>query len=166
MLELTRKMRALDRLIDKAKDRQELTRLRDERYELLLAHRAHANALRRAAYADRENRLTDRIAKETNPDEKEYLMLQRYKLRRSRERRLANGARQDSRCQESGMLAARTAKAGAGAKRLSEPPCRPTFGQAPADRYQSISALPTAFMTGALPRSPIRSLRAEARFGR
>jgi hypothetical protein len=89
MLELTHKMRALDRLIDKAKDRQELTRLRDERYELLLAHRAHANALRRAAYADRENRLTDRIAKETNPDEKEYLMLQRYELRRSRERRLA-----------------------------------------------------------------------------
>ena len=89
MLELTRKMRDLDRLIDKAKDRQELTRLRDERYELLLAHRAHANALRRAAYADRENRLTGRIAKETNPDEKEYLMLRRYKLRRSRERRLA-----------------------------------------------------------------------------
>jgi hypothetical protein len=89
MLELTRKMRALDRLIDKAKDRQELARLRDERYDLLLAHRAHANALRREAYADRENRLTERIAKETNPDEKEYLMLQRYELRTSRERRLA-----------------------------------------------------------------------------
>ena len=89
MLDLARKMRALSRLIDKTRDRPELKRLKDERYDLLLAHRARANALRRAAYADREQKLTERITRETNPDEKEYLMLRRYELRKSKERRVA-----------------------------------------------------------------------------
>jgi hypothetical protein len=85
---LTHRMRALDRLIDLTRDPQELGELREARWDLLMAHRARARALRRAAYADRENRLSQRIASETNPDEKEYLMLRRYELRKSKERRL------------------------------------------------------------------------------
>ncbi len=94
---------------------------------------ARANALRRAAYADRENRLTRRIAKETNPDEKEYLMLQRYELRRSKERRLAR-ARAKIRAAKRAERWRRGPR-----KRVLVPSGQanrqvgPTLGQAPAD---------------------------------
>ena len=64
-------------------------RLKDERYDLLLARSARANALRRAAYADREARHNQRILASDDPDEVERLKLERYELRQSNERRVA-----------------------------------------------------------------------------
>jgi hypothetical protein len=55
----------------------------------LQAHYARQNALRRAAYADREARLTQRIAEAADPEESERLKLKRYLLRKSDQRRLA-----------------------------------------------------------------------------
>jgi len=67
---------------------QEIERLKLERYDLLQAHQARQNVLRRAAYADQEARLTRRIAESTCPDEVEQLKLKRYELRKAGERRL------------------------------------------------------------------------------
>jgi hypothetical protein len=81
-------MRTLTRLIAAADDAQEIERLKLERYDLLQAHCARQNALRRAAYADQEARLTRRISEATCPDEVEQLKLKRYELRKASERRL------------------------------------------------------------------------------
>ena len=56
---------------------------------MLLARFARTNALRRAAYADREARLTQRILASDDPQEVGRLKLERYELRKSNEQRLA-----------------------------------------------------------------------------